>query len=34
MSFAPVVETVLLGETDLEVRSYLETALRCHGYSV
>jgi len=26
--------TVLLGEEDLEVRSYLETALKCQGYSV
>ncbi|MBS1858186.1 MAG: sigma-54-dependent Fis family transcriptional regulator [Acidobacteria bacterium] len=26
--------TVLLGEDDVEVRSYLETALRCQGYSV
>ena len=26
--------TVLLGEEDLEVRVYLETALRCQGYSV
>src|SRR5678815_3088175 len=25
---------VLLGEEDLEVRIYLETALRCQGYSV
>ena len=26
--------TILLGEDDLEVRSYLETALECQGYSV
>ena len=26
--------TILLGEDDLEVRSYLETALKCQGYSV
>lgn len=26
--------TILLGEDDMEVRSYLETALRCQGYSV
>ena len=26
--------TILLGEDDLEVRSYLETALRCQGYSI
>ena len=26
--------TILLGEDDLEVRRYLETALRCQGYSV
>ena len=26
--------TILLAEDDLEVRSYLETALRCQGYSV
>jgi two-component system response regulator AtoC len=26
--------TILLGEDDLEVRSYLEMALRCQGYSV
>jgi len=26
--------TILLGEDDLEVRSYLETALRCQGYTV
>jgi two-component system, NtrC family, response regulator AtoC len=26
--------TVLLAEDDLEVRSYLETALRCQGYSI
>src|SRR5207244_9159695 len=26
--------TILLGEDELEVRSYLEMALRCHGYSV
>lgn len=26
--------TILLGEDDLEVRSYLETALRCQGYAV
>ena len=26
--------TVLLGEEDLEIRVYLETALRCQGYSV
>jgi len=26
--------TVILGEEDLEVRNYLETALRCQGYSV
>ena len=25
--------TILLGEDDLEVRSYLETALKCQGYS-
>ena len=26
--------TILIGEDDLEVRNYLETALRCQGYSV
>ena len=26
--------TILLGEDELEVRSYLEMALRCQGYSV
>jgi len=26
--------TILLGEDELEVRSYLEMALRCHGYSI
>src|SRR5215475_9476311 len=26
--------TILLGEDDLEVRSYLEMALKCQGYSV
>jgi DNA-binding response OmpR family regulator len=26
--------TILLGEDDLEVRSYLETALKCQGYTV
>jgi two-component system response regulator AtoC len=26
--------TILLGEDDLEVRNYLETALRCQGYSI
>src|SRR5664279_1272795 len=26
--------TILLGEDDLDVRSYLETALRCQGYSI
>src|ERR1035438_6861926 len=26
--------TILLGEDDLEVRGYLETALRCQGYSI
>ena len=26
--------TILLAEDDLEVRSYLETALRCQGYSI
>ena len=26
--------TILLGEDDLEVRGYLETALKCQGYSV
>ena len=26
--------TILLGEEDLEVRSYVETALRCQGYAV
>jgi two-component system response regulator AtoC len=26
--------TILLGEDDLDVRSYLETALRCQGYTV
>src|SRR5438105_110149 len=25
--------TILLGEDELEVRSYLEMALKCHGYS-
>jgi two-component system, NtrC family, response regulator AtoC len=27
-------KTILLGEDELEVRSYLEMALRCHGYSI
>src|SRR6266404_1360058 len=26
--------TILLGEDEMEVRSYLEMALRCHGYSI
>jgi len=26
--------TILLGEDELEVRSYLEMALKCHGYSI
>ena len=26
--------TILVGEDELEVRSYLEMALRCHGYSI
>src|ERR1043166_1399164 len=26
--------TILLGEDELEVRNYLEMALRCHGYSI
>src|SRR5882724_12788247 len=26
--------TILLGEDELEVRGYLEMALRCHGYSI
>jgi len=26
--------TILLGEDDLEVRNYLETALKCQGYSI
>ena len=26
--------TILLGEDDLEVRTYLETALKCQGYSI
>ena len=26
--------TILIGEDELEVRSYLEMALRCHGYSI
>src|ERR1035438_9222291 len=26
--------TILLAEDDLEVRNYLETALRCQGYSI
>ena len=33
----PIAEngrTILLAEDDLEVRGYLETALRCQGYSV
>jgi len=27
-------KTILLGEDELEVRGYLEMALRCHGYSI
>ncbi len=26
--------TILLGEDELEVRSYPEMALKCHGYSI
>ena len=26
--------TILLGEDELEVRSYLEMALKCHGYAI
>src|SRR5678815_2089936 len=26
--------TILVGEDELEVRSYLEMALRCHGYAI
>src|ERR1700687_2382071 len=26
--------TILVGEDELEVRSYIEMALRCHGYSI
>jgi two-component system response regulator AtoC len=34
MAVAKNDRTILLGEDDLEVRSYLETALKCQGYSV
>ena len=34
MSAAKNGHTILLGEEDLEVCNYLETALRCQGYSV
>lgn len=34
MAVAGNGRTILLGEDDLEVRSYLETALKCQGYSV
>lgn len=34
MAVAKNDHTILLGEDDLEVRSYLETALKCQGYSV
>jgi two-component system response regulator AtoC len=34
MPIATNGRTILLGEDELEVRSYLEMALKCHGYSI
>ena len=34
MAVAKNGRTILLGEDDLEVRGYLETALKFQGYSV
>ena len=34
MQTANTGRTILLGEDELEVRSYLEMALKCHGYAI